>query len=187
MLGQPQLGVPVTKGERSCSQRSARRAPVAVTPSGWKATIQIPGHLCGRQMRCRPSPVTWGIGSIQHKSKGTRRATGSANSTAGVVELRGPSSGCSSTSLNPRHLLLRRILPWERCLARLSKVELLCSCSPMALLLLLLYNFHVKLAASLICLKHWQGWLDLYETTPAEDWGMLVISIKIYLNCLAYT
>lgn len=70
----------------------------------------------------------------------------------------------------------------------MSKAELLRSCSPVALLLLLLYNcFHVKLAASLICLKHWQGWLDLNETTPTEDWGILKISIKIYLNHLEYT
>lgn len=124
----------------------------------------------------------------QHESKGTRRAIGSGQSTGGVVELRGPSSGCSRTSLNPCHLLLRSIIPWKRCLARLSKAELLRSCSPVALLLLLLYNcFHVKLAASLICLKHWQGWLDLNETTPTEDWGILIISIKIYLNHLEYT
>lgn len=119
------------------SDSSDTRAPV------WK----------GNEMKAFPK--TWGIGSIQHENKGTRRAIGSGKSTAGVVELHGPNSGCSRTSLNPCHLLLGRIIPWKRCLARLSKVELLCSCSPVALLLLLLYNgLHVKLAASLICLKH---------------------------------
>lgn len=41
----------------SCEQRQEKKlSKLTVTPLVWKAAAQIPGHLCGREMRWRPSP-----------------------------------------------------------------------------------------------------------------------------------